>query len=187
MRHRRGAYYRCAMTLPQDFVEASRSAVEAEVEAVVADLRHGIVREEEDFTSQMLSAMKSALRRTSLRGFAWTAAVHRQQSEEPRSGADFAGVLRVDLPDYSVTNGFLAQGKLAGPYKRIDKKRLLEQVERMLDLSPASYVFLFRPQGWRSFRRSRLRPLKASPESCMSGVSASFSPSRSTASLANAV
>jgi hypothetical protein len=135
------------MSLPYDFVNASTAAVEAEVEGVVSGLRRGTITDEENFTSQMLSAMRSALVRTSIRGFAWTSSIHDKRTKEPATGADFAGLLTIEIPDYSVRSGFLAQAKMAGPRKRIDRARLRAQAEHMLSLSPASYVFLYRPDG----------------------------------------
>jgi hypothetical protein len=110
-------------------------------------LRIGGIREEEDFTSQMLSAVRSGLVRVRLDGFQWDSSVVKKQTEEPKIGADFAGVLRVRRDGYQVDKGFLAQAKLAGPHKRIVKSKLLVQAEAMLEISAASFVFLYRPTG----------------------------------------
>ena len=132
---------------PDDFLVASVAAASAEVERVVHALRIGGIREEEDFTSQMLSALRSGLVRVRLDGFQWDSSVVKKQTEEPKIGADFAGVLRVRRDGYHVDKGFLAQAKLAGPHKRIVKSKLLVQAEAMLEISPASFVFLYRPTG----------------------------------------
>ena len=36
---------------------------------------------------------------------------------------------------------------MAGPYKQINKKKLLEQATFMLEITPAAFVFLYRPAG----------------------------------------
>lgn len=88
---------------------ASVAAASAEVERVVHALRIGGIREEEDFTSQMLSAIRSGLARVQLDGFQWDSSVVKKQTEEPAIGADFAAVLRVKRGGYEVNKGFLAQ------------------------------------------------------------------------------
>lgn len=123
------------------------SALSADVEQVVQALRVGSIRDEEDFTSQMLSSIRSGLGRLSMSGLTWTSMVLKRQTEEPAIGADFLGVLRLRLPDYSVDKGFLAQAKMAGPRRRINATKLLAQSRAMLSRSPESYVFLYKPSG----------------------------------------
>jgi hypothetical protein len=129
------------------FIEASVGAVSAEIARVVEALRVGSIRDEEDFTSQMLGHIRAGLVRVSLAGLNWDAVVLKRQTEEPRIGADFLGVLQFRLPGYEIQKGFLAQAKMAGPRRRIDSSRLLRQATAMLDRTSASYVFLYRPTG----------------------------------------
>jgi hypothetical protein len=131
----------------EEFLNPSVAALGAEVERVVHALRVGSIRDEEDFTSQMLAAIRAGLSRVMADGLEWDSAVLKKQAEEPKFGADFAGVLRMRLPGYDVDKGFLAQAKMAGPRKRISTARLLEQAKAMLRVSPASFVFLYRPAG----------------------------------------
>lgn len=136
------------MPSPSDeFLDPSVAALAADVEHVVQALRVGSVREEEDFTSQMLSSIRSGLTRVHIHGLQWTSAVLKKQTEEPEIGADFAGILRLRFDDYNVDKAFLAQAKMAGPRRRIDTKKLLAQAEAMLSISPAAFVFLYRPSG----------------------------------------
>ncbi|MBA3261581.1 MAG: hypothetical protein H0T69_03725 [Thermoleophilaceae bacterium] len=60
-----------------------------------------------------------------------------------------AGVLEVELPAYQVTKGFLAQAKLIGDRRQVRKPKLLARCRDMLDLTPASYVFLYDPDAVR--------------------------------------
>jgi hypothetical protein len=131
----------------EDFLAPSIAALSAEVERVVHALRIGTVRDEEDFTSQMLGAIRAGLSRVSTDGLEWDSAVFKKQTEEPKIGADFAGVLRMRLGGYDADKGFLAQAKMAGPRRQIRTAKLLEQAKAMLDRSPASFVFLYRPTG----------------------------------------
>ncbi len=132
---------------PEDFLDSSVSALSAEVELVVQALRIGSIREEEDFTSQMLAGIRSGLTRVRIDGLEWQSMILKKQTEEPEVGADFAGVLRWRLGDYVVDKAFLAQAKLAGPRKRVRRDKLYAQAEAMLALTPAAYVFLYRPTG----------------------------------------
>jgi len=126
----------------EDLFDASVDAMAAETTRVVEALRIGGIREEEDFTSQMLSAIRAGLARTTVDGFEWDSAVLQKRTEEPVLGADFAGVLRLRLDGYKADKGFLAQAKLAGPRKRIDRRRLKRQAEDMLAISSAAFVRL---------------------------------------------
>jgi hypothetical protein len=71
-------------------------------------------------------------------------------SQERRFGADFLGVLTIDLPDYRVQKGFLAQAKLVRKgwaLPRHEYRRTAGQCDRMLGLSPDSFLFLYTPRG----------------------------------------
>lgn len=130
-----------------EFLTASVAALTAEVNGVVQALSSQSIRDEEDFTSQMLSAIRAGLVRVHLEGLEWTSSVLKRQTEEPLIGADFAGLLSMQLDGFEVTKGFLAQAKMAGPRRQIDTKKLKSQAEDMLTYSLASYVFLYRPSG----------------------------------------
>jgi hypothetical protein len=70
--------------------------------------------------------------------------------EEPELGADIVMVLDVETPDFVVRKGFLAQAKRVESGKLIDAgehRRLIEQCEKMLYVTPASMVFLYSTGG----------------------------------------
>ena len=70
--------------------------------------------------------------------------------EEPELGADIVMVLDVDTPDFVVNKGFLAQAKRLESEHSIDPdehRRLIEQCERMLYVTPASMVLLYSTTG----------------------------------------
>lgn len=103
----------------------------------------GRVEQEPAFTDRMLGTVEEAMRGYRVKGVTWTAKTLTDRgphSQERVYGADFMGVLSIDLPDFSVKKGFLAQAKMA---RNARDPRLREQCERMLKLSPASFVFLY--------------------------------------------
>ena len=80
----------------------------------------------------------------------WTARSLRTGSgvagEEKRHGADLMGVLDIDIPDYRVKKGFLAQAKRAEPRRKFrnrDWDRLHSQCERMLLRTPDAFVWVY--------------------------------------------
>ena len=67
-------------------------------------------------------------------------------AEEKRHGADLMGVLDIDIPNYRVAKGFLAQAKRAEPGRKLRKKdwgRLHFQCERMLLRTPDAFVWVY--------------------------------------------
>ncbi len=59
------------------------------------------------------------------------------------------GVLNIDLPDFKVSKGFLAQAKLLRHETVDNLEELKRQCDRMLKFSPDSFVFLYRYDGVR--------------------------------------
>src|SRR5262249_657097 len=86
-------------------------------------------------------------------GIFWNARVlssHGAGTEEAEFGGDLLGVLRISFPDYRVVKGFLAQAKKqkAGSKLPTDEwNRLQHQCERMLRVTPESYVFVYSLDG----------------------------------------
>jgi hypothetical protein len=133
-------------------VQSSARLVSEAVQGVVDDYAGGRIREEPDFTSRMLQAIERELNGKTVKGIIWEAVVttsHGPNTEEKAIGADFMGVLNINLPDYRVSKGFLAQAKLAGSLSGQEMNRLRTQCENMLKLTPESYVFLYAINGVR--------------------------------------
>ena len=65
-----------------------------------------------------------------------------RDSEEKRFGADMVGVLTVDRPSIRVSKGFLAQAKM-----ETNRSGLIEQCNKMLAMSHASYVVVYGERG----------------------------------------
>lgn len=129
--------------------EAGRLIGGAADRAVEA-LRQGRVEQEPAMTDRLLGGIEESLQGRTAHGITWSAKTLTDRgrgAQERRFGADFMGVLNIDLPDYRVAKGFLAQAKLVRTDRSIDRAELDRQCERMLDLSPASFVFLYSDSG----------------------------------------
>lgn len=111
--------------------------------------RKGCVEQEPAFTDRLLGAIAESMRGFQTKGIRWTAKTLTDRgpgAQETRHGADFAGVLSIDLPDFNVRKGFLAQAKVVEPGTAMPQKdfdRMKTQCESMLDRTPDSFVFLY--------------------------------------------
>jgi len=112
-------------------------------------LKDTSLEHETHFTDRMLGRIEESMEGYIVNGVTWRAKTLTDRasgSQEKTYGADFAGVLEIALSDYQVKKGFLAQGKLLLPNKRLDRReyaRTQEQCKLMLELSPASFVFVY--------------------------------------------
>ena len=120
---------------------------------IVSALNNEIIEQEPDFTNQMIGSIRQAMDGYRNRGIRWeakTLTALGRSSQESEYGADFMGVLNIDLSDYRVSKGFLAQAKLIREGRDLNNSeydRMQNQCERMLRISPASFVFLYSKDG----------------------------------------
>lgn len=132
--------------------ESAAAAADAANTAVIG-WREGQIQNEETFTDRMIGAIADRFRNFHVKNVTWSAmtlTAHQPGAQEKEFGADFLGVVSVELQDLEYRKGFLAQAKLveAGEYfsnKEFD--RLKTQCKRMLRFSPASFVFLYSEEG----------------------------------------
>lgn len=121
--------------------EAANGTVEALVSARV--------EQEPAFTDRMLGRIEQAMEGYETKGVRWSAKTltdRAPKSQEKEYGADFVGVLQINLPDYSVNKGFLAQAKLIEPGEKVSTSefvRMKGQCEAMLKVSPDSFIFIY--------------------------------------------
>lgn len=135
----------------KDFRVVRRSArIAAEAALTARDAyAAGRVKHEPEITDRMLGAIERDLDGRTIKGLKWEATSltnTTRNSEESLYGADFMGVLNVDLDRYRVSKGFLAQAKRIGPealLRKRDSDRLLKQCDLMLSRIVASFVFLY--------------------------------------------
>ena len=137
-------YYRAVRQVARRIASATDHAVEA--------LSEGRVEHEPAMTDRMLGAIEESLRDFEVNGIRWSAKTLTDRgpaSQESKYGADFVGVLNVDLPAFTISKGFLAQAKLIRN-KWVDQSpKLKQQCERMLNLSADSFVFIYAYNGVR--------------------------------------
>ena len=148
-------------------IRESAQRIADAADRTVEEFRNGLVEQEPAITDRLLARMTDAAVRTdeliegirasldgfTLKGVRWTAKTLTDRgrgAQEKEYGADFMGVLAIELPEYSVRKGFLAQAKIAWPDMRWpepERERMRGQCRQMLELSPASFVFLVLPRG----------------------------------------
>lgn len=131
---------------------------------VADDYVAGDVVHEEPFTDQLCGRLKETLHEFETENIRWQVDVAtgdkgrarlRMRSltktkEEPLHGADLVMVLDIELGDYSVRKGLLAQAKRLEPGAKMDAdewRRLRGQCERMLEVTSESVVFLYHKGG----------------------------------------
>ena len=134
-------------------VRASARRIAKAATQAVTGYQLNEVEEETDFTAVMLGHMKESMNGYEVRGVRWSAKIltsHRPNAQETRFGADFVGVVKMDLPEYAIAKGFLAQAKRVepgGPFRQRDWDRLVEQSRAMLSVTLESFIFLYSRTG----------------------------------------
>ncbi|MCL4799148.1 MAG: hypothetical protein KJ025_06145 [Burkholderiales bacterium] len=134
-------------------VRDAAARVAGAAERVTGALREGRVEQEPAFTDRMLGAIEGAMHDYQAKGISWSAKTLTDRgpnAQERQHGADFMGVLSIDLPAFTVKKGFLAQAKLIEPGGWVSKdefERMKAQCERMLSRTPDSFVFLYARAG----------------------------------------
>jgi len=132
--------------------QSAERIAEAAARAVDA-YKEGRIEQEPAFTDRMIGYIEEAMHDFKIKGITWQAKTltdHGPNSQEKKYGADFAGVLSIDIEGYQVRKGFLAQAKLVEPerpFPKAEYDRLAEQADKMLHATPDSYVFLYSQTG----------------------------------------
>ena len=135
-------------------IRSSARRIAKAVDRSIEDLNDRLVEQEPHLTDRMLGRIAESMRGFEKHGVKWTAKTltdHGPGTQEREYGADFVGVLEIDIPGYSVRKGFLAQSKLIrnNHMSSGEFNRLISQCKQMLELSPSSYVFSMSPSGIR--------------------------------------
>lgn len=113
------------------------------------DLEAKCIEHEPQFTDRMLGRISEAMDNFEVKGVMWRAKTLTSLSpaaQEAQYGADFMGVLEINLPNYSVKKGFLAQAKMEHRIQA-EFNKLRKQCEQMLTISPDSFVFVYSCNG----------------------------------------
>jgi hypothetical protein len=159
--------------LSREDIMLAANELSTATDATTRDLAHGDVAGEEDFTGQLIGRCKQKLEDLKMPHARWGVAAilteaddgparpsvrlsARQTqskgggSEESWSGADLLMVLEITAPDYEVRKGVLIQAKRLEPGKKLPTRiarDLRSQCKDMLDLTPASFVFVYSKTG----------------------------------------
>lgn len=146
-------------------------AIANECDHVIEAYRNERVTDEPHITDRLMGAIESHVKGMT-RGPVWPPrhgiggveikweamtlrAGSRSAAHEKRFGADILGVFQANLDSYKVKKGFLAQAKRTEPstlFARDEWHRLQGQCERMLKVTPASFVIVYsKKEGVRFF------------------------------------
>ena len=123
--------------------------VRAAARETVDDLVATRVEHETHFTDRFIGNLQHQLNGKTIAGVRWTVKTLTDRvvsGQEREFGADFMGVLDVELEGFSTKKGFLAQAKRvepSGKFPSSEVSRLREQCEKMLRHTPDSFVFLY--------------------------------------------
>jgi hypothetical protein len=132
------------------FEEATREAARATQGAVtraMEPIRRGRHVDEDDLTGILVGRIGAALD-GEIGGLKWRCSIlrHRRGSaaEEKRFGADLLMHVVMETPSQTYSKGVLIQAKKIGPDRNMtgrEKQELTEQCQRMLAVTPATFVF----------------------------------------------
>ena len=114
--------------------------------------RHGRAEQEPAVTDRMIASIEAEFDTPERDRFYWSAKTLTDRgrgSQESKHGADFLGVLRINIDGFRIAKGFLAQAKLSSRNSSVDQRALADQCRKMLRLSPASFVFVYSDDDFR--------------------------------------
>jgi hypothetical protein len=115
-------------------------------------LGDGRAEQEPAVTDRMIASIEAEFDTPERNRFYWSAKTLTDRgrgSQESKYGADFLGVLRINIDGFRITKGFLAQAKLAYRNSSADQQALASQCRKMLTLSPTSFVFVYSEDDFR--------------------------------------
>ncbi len=134
-------------------IRDSAAKLATAIDATVESCRDSPLEPEPQFTDRMLSRIEQVMDGYKINGIEWRAKTLTDSAPHAQGKtfrADFVGVLEIEVDGYSVKKGFLAQARRAEPGETISVEKyeeLKEQCERMLAISPASYLFVYSQTG----------------------------------------
>lgn len=145
-------------------VNKFKDLVELAERNIITKMDDNRVRTEPSITDRLAQQLESLIDGYGeIKGYKISIATLRDRgpnSEENRYGADLYVILEVQLENFQITKGFLTQAKDAkagvdlGIHKTIsftnqkEFERLKKQVDKMLAITPDSYVFVYSTKGF---------------------------------------
>ena len=160
------------MLKPLESVRQIAREIEKAANRAFRAYREDRAAEEPQVTDRILGAIKDRIQTRQFGGVVWKARTLRtsrgKAAEEKRHGADLMRVLDINLSDYKVVKGFLAQAKKAEPgrsFRQDDWDRLRSQCEKMLVRTPDSFVWVYsKSEGIRIFSANSVLGLGLKPK-----------------------
>jgi len=129
----------------------------------VLNLHENIEGREEQITDQLASEItlhlieeiRSQLDGKNIEGINFSITVYQKKAEEPITGADFVGILDIDLGDRKIKKVYLAQAKIGKVIEndtgqeivKFSSPDIIRQVNNMLALTNSAYVFVYTKSG----------------------------------------
>lgn len=142
------------MNLEKAFREAARAASGA-VEAAMEKYRLGHVTDEDDLTGVLIGRLDAEFDR-SYGGINWSSSILRHRkgiaAQEKQAGADMLIHVSLETPSLTYSKGILVQAKRVERDEKMTEaghKELMAQCKKMLNVTPASFVFDYSTAGMR--------------------------------------
>jgi hypothetical protein len=144
--------------------EAAHRADEA-VSQALAKYRSGGITDEEEITSTLVTRLDAKFEGR-FGGLEWNTQILRHRTgkanEEGKIGADLVIHVALQAPGLKYSKAVLVQAKRLEPYAKLPKReqqRLVEQCDKMLEASAASYVFSYSRNEMRCDSATNVRGL----------------------------
>lgn len=149
------------MSLQNSFRSAAKAANKA-VGRAIKKYRNGLVTDEDDITGVLLGNLDSEFDKE-IDGITWSCSILRHRkgiaSEESRIGADMIIHVRLKTPILEYSKGVLVQAKrveAGASMNRAAHNELIQQCDRMLDVTPSSFVFDYATKSMRCGSASKI-------------------------------
>lgn len=140
--------------LEEAFRQAARAADRA-VSAAMEKYAYGHVTDEDDITGVLIGRLDAAFDEN-IGGINWSSSILRHRkggaAQEKKAGADMLIHVSIKTPELTYSKGVLIQSKRVddGVEMTVDSHRnLLGQCDKMLDITPDSFVFNYTKSGMR--------------------------------------
>lgn len=141
-------------SLEQAFQEAAHTADRA-VSAAMLKYANGLVTDEDDITGALIGRLDAAFD-DKIGCITWSSSILRHRkgvaAQEKKAGADMLFHVSIKTPQLTYSKGVLIQSKRIDEniaMTAIGHNELLGQCDKMLDITPASFVFNYTKSGMR--------------------------------------
>lgn len=149
------------MSLEKAFQEAARAASDA-VAAAMSKYQAGTVTDEDDLTGVLIGRLDAAFDQD-YGGVNWSSSILRHRkgvaAQEKKVGADMIIHVSLETPGLRYSKGILVQAKRVEPKSLMsanEHTELISQCQKMLNVSPAAFVFDYTTGGMRCASATRI-------------------------------